>query len=451
MNRIYISALMAMALTLSLGSCTSDESPSQAGKASSGVIRFSLTGDHRAKTRTETQSAREKAVTSVLAVAFYRSTGKFATCAEAADISSSGLDADWRANLGTPDLYDVYFVANASAELKTAIEALTSGTSTKDDFFAIEATQDPGTSTTDGAFLMTSEKVEVDVDSNPDGTLLGSSVTVTRASARIDLVIDDDVMASVSKVTLKNRYTSTKMARIGADVSMTGLDASDEDYTVSLSGDGKQLSGTIYAYEDPTQSTVLVIEGRLADGTPGTLVTPMVRFDAAHANVALQRNHLYTVRLSLNNDTPDVGDVAASIVVKDWNTGDVISRSHTDLAVRTAPTYSIEASGTGWTYDAGTVTLASAAETSFAVTVNNTGSTCSKVVCKDQVEGFTVAEGARTVSAAGLPVQTFTVTILENTTDAARSFTFAVENLLDADATGTATFTVSQPAGPAAP
>ena len=428
---------MAMALTLSLGSCTSDESPSQAGKASSGVIRFSLTGDQRAKTRTETQLDREKAVTSVLAVAFYRSTGKFATCAEAADISSSGLDADWRANLGTPDLYDVYFVANASAELKTAIE---------DDFFAIEATQDPGTSTTDGAFLMTSEKVEVDVDSDPDGTLLGSSVTVTRASARIDLVIDDDVMASVSKVTLKNRYTSTKMARIGADVSMTGLDASDEDYTVSLSGDGKQLSGTIYAYEDPTQSTVLVIEGRLADGTPGTLVTPMVRFDAAHANVALQRNHLYTVRLSLNNDTPDVGDVAASIVVKDWNTGDVISRSHTDLAVRTAPTYSIEASGTGWTYDAGTVTLASAAETSFAVTVNNTGSTCSKVVCKDQVEGFTVAEGARTVSAAGLPVQTFTVTILENTTDAARSFTFAVENLLDADATGTATFTVSQPA-----
>ncbi len=444
---------MAMALTLSLGSCTSDESPSQAGKASSGVIRFSLTGDQRAKTRTETQLDREKAVNSVLAVAFYSSTGKFATCATAEDISTSGLEADWRANLGTPDIYDVYFIANASDALKTAILGLTPGTSTKEDFFAIEATQDPGTSATDGAFLMTSEKVDVAVDSNPDGTLLGSSVTVTRASARIDLVIDNDVMASVSKVTLKNRYISTKVARIGADVSMTDLDKEDKEYAVSLSGDDKQLSGTIYAYEDPSQSTVLVIEGRLADGTPGTLVTPMVRFDAAPTNVALQRNHLYTVRLSMNTATPDVGDVAADIVAKDWSTGDVISRSHTDLAVRTAPTYSIEASGTGWTYDAGTVTLTSAAQTSFTVTVNNTGSTLSKVVCKNQVEGFTVAEaeGARTVSAAGLPVQTFTVTILENTTDAARSFTFAVENLLNADATGTATFTVSQPAGPAAP
>ncbi len=436
---------MAAALTLTFGSCTVDDSPSQ-GRVADGAIRFSLTGDNRGRTRADIQLDREKSVTSVIAVAFYRSTGKFATWAEAVDISDRGLSADWRANLGTPDLYDVYFIANADDNLKTALNTLTADTSTKENFFGIEATQSPGTSTTDGAFLMTSEKVEVDIDSDLDGTLLASPVTVTRASARIDLQIDDDVMASVSKVTLKNRYTSTKVARIGADASMTGLDSEDHEYTVSLSGAGKELTGTIYAYEDPSQSSVLIIEGRLADGTPGTLVTPAVRFDSQHQNVALQRNHLYTIRLSRNTDPADVGDVDADIVVKDWSTGDVISRSHTALAVRTAPTYAIAASGTGWTYATGTVTLTSAAETAFTVTVNNTGSTLSKVVCKDQVEGFTVAEGARSVSAAGLPVQTFTVTILANTTGAPRSFTFAVENLLDADATGTASFTVSQPA-----
>lgn len=449
MKRYILAALMVPALVIALSACSSDEALQQAeGNASGGAIRFSLTGDGRAKTRTETQLDREKAVTSVIAVAFNRSTAKFATWAQATDISEEVFDGDWRADLGTPDLYDVYFIANADAALKTALGTLTAGTSTKDDFFALEATQSPGTSTTDGAFLMTSEEVNVDVDSDPDGTLLGSTVTVTRASARIDIQIDDDVLASVSNVTLKNRYTSTKVARIGADASMDGLDSSDESYTVNLTGDDKELTGTIYAYEDPTQSSVLVITGKLDDGTD---VAPAIRFDSQHENVALQRNYLYTIRLSRNTDPADVGDVDADIIVKDWQTGDVITQSHTTLASRTAPTFEIAASGTGWTYDSGTttVTLSDNTQTSFDVTVTNTGSTLSKVVCKNQVEGFTVAEGARSTGADGKPVQTFTVTILANGTDEpARSFTFAVENLLDADATGTGTFTVDQPAGP---
>ena len=447
MKRYILAALMVPALVIALSACSSDEALQQAdGNASGGAIRFSLTGDGRAKTRTETQLDREKAVTSVIAVAFNRSTGKFATWAQATDISGELFDGDWRADLGTPDLYDVYFIANADAALKTALGTLTAGTSTKDDFFALEATQSPGTSATDGAFLMTSEKVEVDVDSDPDGTLLGSTVTVTRASARIDIQIDDDVLASVSNVTLKNRYTSTKVARIGADVSMDGLDSSDESYDVNLTGNDKELTGTIYAYEDPTQSSVLVITGELDDGTE---VAPAIRFDSQHEDVALQRNHLYTIRLSRNTDPADVGDVDADIIVKDWQTGDVITQSHTTLASRTAPTFTVTA-GTNCTYAASTVSVTDAStDATFTVAVTNTGSTLSKVVCKNQVDGFTVAEGARSTGADGKRVQTFTVTILANGTDEpARSFTFAVENLLDADATGTGTFTVDQPAGP---
>lgn len=435
-------------MAFGLDSCSSDESLQAGANASGGMIRFSLVGDSRAKTRTETQLEREKTVSSVLAVAFKRSTGLFATCATAEDISGSPLlTYTWRADLGTPDLYDVYFVANADDALKTAILALTPGTSTKEDFFAIEATQDPGTSTTDGAFLMTSEKVDVDIDSDPDGTPITDEIAVTRAAARIDVKIDDDVLASVSEIKLKNRYYSTKVARTGGDVTMTGLDKEDKAYTVNLTGTGKELKTTIYAYEDPTKSTELVITGKLADGTD---VTPTIHFDKLNdgAGIALQRNYLYTIQFSKNNDPADVGDVTATVIVKDWQTGDDITQSNTVLGDRTAPAFEIAASGTGWTYDSGTktVTLAAATATSFTVTVNNAGSTLSKLVCKDQVEGFTVSEGERTVSTAGKPIQTFTVNIEANTTGEAREFNFWVENLLDADATGTASFKVSQPA-----
>ena len=356
------------------------------------------------------------------------------------------FEGDWRANLGQPDVYDVYFLANPNDELVSAIEALTAN-SEKSDFFAIVASQTPGDNASATNFLMTSEEVDVTVDSGADGTLIATPVTVTRAAARIDVVINDDVpLATVTKITLKNRYTTTKVARTGSDVSMTGLTTDDTEYSVSLSGTGKQLLATIYAYEDPSKSTQLVITGTLADGT---VATPTVRFDATHSNMALQRNHLYTVTLSqrnLSTDPLDLGNIDANIMVKDWSTGATIAVSEAQLTSRTAPTFTV-AAGTNCTYAASAVTVTDAtAAATFTVTVNNTGSTLSKLVCRDQVEGFTMAEGARSVGADGKVVQTFTVTIDANAADSpARTFTFYVENLLDADATGTASFTVSLP------
>ena len=452
MNKRYITALLSVAVALLLlSACTADDTIGQGTHANGGVIRFSLRDYRPQTTRTdpdpELQVEREKAVSSVYAVAFYSSTGKFACIAEAADIHEEVFEGDWRANLGQPDVYDVYFLANPNDELVSAIEALTAD-SEKSDFFAIVASQTPGANASATNFLMTSEEVDVTVDSGADGTLIATPVTVTRAAARIDVVINDDVpLATVTKITLKNRYTTTKVARTGSDVSMTGLTTDDTDYSVSLSGTGKQLLATIYAYEDPSKSTQLVITGTLADGT---VVTPTVRFDATHNNMALQRNHLYTVTLSqrnLSTDPLDLGDIDANIMVKDWSTGATIAVSEAQLTSRTAPTFTV-AAGTNCTYAASAVTVTDAtAAATFTVTVNNTGSTLSKLVCRDQVEGFTVAEGARSVGADGKVVQTFTVTIDANAAASpARTFTFYVENLLDADATGTASFTVSLPA-----
>lgn len=449
MNTLHIKTLrglLALMLAFGLSACTADDDARLAqGNASGGVIRFNLTGiSKRAKTRTDVQLDREKAVNSVFVVAFNRSTSKYAVSTLASDISGSSLNADWRADLGSPDLYDVYFIANASSELQTAIGALVAGEDSKDDFFALVGSQEPGLATTDGAYLMTSEKVEVNVDSDPDGTLLGSSVTVTRASARIDIAVANDLpISEINSVQLLNRYTTTKLARTGNDASMDGLTKENKTYAITGSG-VKSLEQAIYAYEDPSQSTVIVITAKLTDGT---VITPTVRFDPRHEDMALQRNNLYTVTLVKNTATPSVGDVACTIDVKDWTTGDVIAYSSSDLAERTAPAIEIAASGTGWTYDSGTqtVSLTAATETSFSVTVTSAGSSYSKLVCKNQVEGFTVAETARSINAAGHPVQTFTVTILENTDTTGRTFTFAAENVLDADATGTPTFTVSQP------
>ena len=452
MNKRYITALLSVAVALLLAACTTDDIVGQGTSTSSGVIRFSLR-DYHPQTRTpgdpELQLEREKTVSSVYAVAFYSSTGKFACISRAVDISGEVFDGDWRADLGQPDVYDVFFLANPDATLVSAIEALTAERE-KSDFFALVASQTPGADASATNFLMTSEEVDVTVDSGADGTLIAAPVTVTRAAARIDVVISDDVpLATVTKITLKNRYITTKVARTGSDVSMIGLTTENTDYNVSLSSTGKQLTGTIYAYEDPSKSTQLVITGTLADGT---VVTPTVRFDATHENMSLQRNHLYTVTLSQRNlytDPLDLGDVAANIMVKDWSTGATIAVTEAQLTSRTAPTFTV-AAGTNCTYTASAVSVTDAsADATFTVTVNNTGSTLSKLVCKDQVEGFTVAEGARSIGADGKPVQTFTVTILANGTDEpARTFTFYVENLLDADATGTASFTVSLPAGP---
>ena len=341
MNRIHIkalSAVLAFVLAFCVNACTdNDTERAVQGNASGGVIRFSLTGiSKNGGTRADIQSNREKAVSSVYVVAFNHFTGKFATGTEADDISSeASLEADWRADLGSPNLYDVYFVANADADLKTAIGNLTKGTSEKSDFFAIIAGQDPGTSETDGAFLMTSGEVEITIDNDTEGTLLASPVTVTRASARIDIVVGSDLsVKEINSVELQNRYKSTKVARTGTDADMTGLTAEDKTYTISGS-DVTELRGAIYAYEDPSKSTVIKITAKL---TNGTVVTPTVRFDGSHEDVALQRNHLYTVTL-VGSDDASVGGVGCTIDVKDWTEAETVS--YEGLSDNLLPSFSI--------------------------------------------------------------------------------------------------------------
>lgn len=462
----HIALVSALSLLLTgFCACSSDDAVERNSGNASGTVLFSLTDLGRAATRDgdpgEVQLEREKQVNSVIAVAFYANTGKFAVAAEADNITGQGLQKDWRVDFGKLDTYTVYFIANADNDLKNKLignAAQLNENSTATDFFGLCATQSPGDIETGtagyGGFLMTSDAVNVAIDTDADGTLI-PDVTVTRAVARIDVEVDAALVTElgfqgIEKITLENRYTQSKIARVGNDVDMGTLTHTDEVYNMNTPY-ANSVTATIYAYEDPNRTTVLVIEGKKSDNTK---LTPTIRFDATHANIALQRNYLYKVRLTKNTNPADVGDIASEIIVKDWQTGDVISYTGTELKNTTAPTL-VEngitvttGNGTGtWTNaQTATVSITDAATATFTVKVKSAGSSLSKLVCKNQVDGFTVTEDSatRVLNNDGTTTQTFTVVIDANATSQQRTFTFKAENLMDADASGTPTITVTQ-------
>ena len=281
---------------------------------------------------------------------------------------------------------------STSTDAVKTIADFTSGTSVPANFFAAIINQDPvGDLDSDGGadnFIMTSEEQTVNIDATK--IKYQGEIEVTRAAARIDVVVDntmDDNVGSqtsdfqMTSITFKNRHTNTLVARDGTtakDMTITGLTKEDKvyDLTTGVTAPAvgvKACEATIYGYEnycaladvDPDSYTdgvtVINVKGVYKRGeNEGLEVDYDIPFvdQATGKAIEIDRNHLYKVTLKRMDNTPTEFDkMGYSIEVIDWKTGETIKMTQASLKDVTVPTISevsygatptvVTASGTG--------------------------------------------------------------------------------------------------------
>ena len=334
MKRLLIMA--GAAAVLAMSSCTKEELVNDGAGADGHRVSLTLNGSARmmgtqAVTRaisggtvTGTLAAleKEKTVSSLLAVAFYKSSDeKNGKLYKVFEVSMSG---DPNFDMESAGVFDVWFVANADETLAGLIKELTPETSTADDLGKLVGSQ---ASDTDNQFLMVSVDSK-EVHTN-DGATTKVTVTMRRASARFDIINAIDGI-TVTKVKFKNRATNTQIATPNTTAEFTTAAFEDKDYDVNLVGNGKaaaeqeedadnaKCEAKIYSYENvnddgnhrPTLELTYKVD------VTGVERTHVVNFTDDIGDIQIKRNYLY--RIILNEKHSDM-TVACKLQVAEWD------------------------------------------------------------------------------------------------------------------------------------
>lgn len=438
-----------LALLLALSSCSNELSADMPDvQQDAGCISFTLGGSAGApvvaRTRGEgetIQNENEQNVTSLYVVSYKANQMKAVVQATKDEVTGK-----WAANVGASGSLELYFVANPSAALVEAMQGLELG-SYPSALLALTESTAPKTDGTENAFLMTAHQVASVATSGEVATDIGS-IGLQRAATRVDITTVPSGF-SITSVTFVNRYTQTKLGRIGdSDNSMEGLTHASQVYT--LAAPAATYVGQIYGYEDLAGTAQLII-----NGTYGGLEVTGITVDFT---VPLKRNTIYSVALSNSGSSSTLGNISAEITVVDWDTSTELSKTTAEITDRDAdankPASLAFSSLNNCTESDGSITVTTSGAASFEVTVTNGGSTLSKLVCAGLSydggvttittgEGVTITAGATAYNLNGTSTQTFTVAVAENTDASQRVFTFKAENLLNRDAF--LAFSVTQP------
>lgn len=453
MNK-HIVYSIGIALSFVFGSCSSSDlaAPSDL-QPDKGVISFTLggsAGNGQALTRTETQTEDEQAITS-LYVAAYK--GNLLKAVTEADDAGSG---SYTANVGASGSLDLYFIANPSEALITAMNALELST-TPNALMALTEASAPAIDGTATNFLMTAHETKTVSSTSEVSTDIGT-IGLSRAAARIDIT-SVPTGFTLESVTFKNRYTQTLLGRVGdSDVSMDGLTHADQAYTAGIiSGTTNTYTGYLYGYEDLAGTTQVVINGKYNGLAVSGITVDFATAGEGGTPLPLQRNRVYSIALTTNSSSTDLQNLVATLTVTDWDTSVTLAKSAADITnTSAAPTVAFSAftnCAVNGTVDT-QIDVTDNAAAQFTVTVTNNGSTLSKLVCTgltvdtaDPVttgEGITITPGTVSYNADGTSTQVFTVAVEANAAAVQRVFTLKAENLLNRDAQ--AAFTVVQPA-----
>lgn len=333
MKRLLIMA--GAAAVLAMSSCTKEELVNDGPGVDGHRVSLTLNGSARmVGTQAVTRAAsggtvtgtlaaldKEKKVSSLLAVAFYRSSdennGKLH---KVFDVDMTGGNPNF--DMESAGVFDVWFVANADETLAESIKGLTPETSTATDLNKLVGSQ---ASDTDNQFLM------VSVDSKEirtnDGATTKVTVTMRRASARFDIINAIDGI-TVTKVKFKNRATNTQIATPNTTAEFTTAAFEDKDYDVNLVGNGKaaaeqdadnaKCEAKIYSYEnvndDENHKPTLELTYKV--DVTGVERTHVVNFTDDIGDIQIKRNYLY--RIILNEKHSDM-TVACKLQVAEWN------------------------------------------------------------------------------------------------------------------------------------
>ncbi len=262
--------LLVVAMSLALASCSVDKPDNYGMPAKGTQVQFKLSGGKTTRAVANAAGfAREKAISNsnIYAVSFKSNGTYHGTHAVSESASVFSFD------IQDPGAYYIYVVANTTIENFATKEYANEAAFLAD----VEAT-DPGANLAASTnFLMLSRRTLADVDAE-NVTDLGT-IELVRAAARIDIDASAVAGLAITKVTVKNRYTSTKLARVGVDNDMNALtkETTAKQY-VRGSGDGEvdaadgttalvndtQWQGVIYSYENLTwsedQDAITVVE-----------------------------------------------------------------------------------------------------------------------------------------------------------------------------------------------
>jgi hypothetical protein len=398
-----------------MSSCINEEPlSSPVNNSGEGNISFTLGGSAGAKalTRGETPTAQdcEKHIDHLHVVAFKNGL----LTAVVKDVVPD-QDNNCVANVGGSGTMDIYFIANADADLAALIEALTVGTSTPADLEALIATQSPGeyeASDYTGKFLMVGMVGSVTVQASGATSTNIGTINLTRLAARIDIAAMPEGF-TISSVQVCNYYTKSLLMRDGNTATMPEALGSPTDMTaVSLTNGDLPYTGRFFVYEDPTSQLEVVITGTYASKD----VTAVVSFAAPSGGGAaapIKRNSIYTISLAASSETSTVAELEGSITVKDWDEGATVTAQNSAIiSNNAAPTAVAFDNLSNCTETSGTLNV-TAAETavSFDVVVTNASKgNISKLVCKYPVTGKGITISGGDFAADGV-TQTFTVNI----------------------------------------
>lgn len=438
----------------------------------------------------------------------------------------SGETDVYEFDMGNAGSYTMYLLANAADDLVNATTGKIVGigaNGTATDYFKLIADQKPGDQLAATRFLMTSaaRNVPIQASSQTGTDLTGNPIDLTRAAARID--IDTRALTTsaykfkVKDVKVHNCYPKTVINR-GTEKDMTlpanvkttaktywyssiGSTGADEDLSSILvptdptgvdAHTTRQLTpnvwdGIIYTYENMTEVSALAdIATPAAAKTAGLTVveiigdlngievTQNVIFakvndpdDAANGaeEIAVQRNHLYSIVLGLKDTPTEYAPFAATIQVLNMTTGETVQYKAADLtdqtsvpdfeATVTAGSGTLKQSGTAMTATDDAATLLvneSKLNPDVIDDVTNTGATIQiRIVSKQtsarlawaeaagqSIDGATVTLASQSVDNTTDPdnvpyyIQTYNIVLDDNSAagSVARSYTFRVENAL---------------------
>ena len=332
-TRSILSALLGLALMA--GGCASDEFERGGVSPTSPGVHVRLTGAAApaARTRATVEATDgERTVNSVLAVLFDTHEGFYKTV----PATRVGETDEYTFIVEKDATYDIWLVANASDELRSALEGIEPGTPMENAegvscLESIVAGQAPDA---DGQFLMVSKYSEK-VTTRITETQSVGEVHMIRLAARFDLLNKAEGV-TVKSITFKNR--TVRSAVLTPNTMPTQTDWYEETpYEVNVTGDpenGNPWEEHIYTYENNSvagdfmrpELTITYTEGDDSQVKTHTveLVDPN---STAGTAMAVKRNNLY--RIILTKATK----LDFDLEVLDWEEADAIENPDLPLVL----------------------------------------------------------------------------------------------------------------------
>lgn len=453
MNKILYTITLLVALLTGLASCSNetlvDQEVLPQGKGNSVIFKIDgLTPVTRATpvpnagnpTIIQTPALdREKAIADgkLYAVVFHRD-GTFWKSAVAQKVGTGNA---YNFDLAKAGDFDLYLVANPDAALVAQLSTLATATQ----FDALVAKQTPGEDNTATNFLMTSKKKEITTVASQSTD--AGSIKLERVAARFDIYNRIELL-KMTKVTFKNRYAESRLARGAANMSMNGLTSADHKvYTSNQGLADYECIGAIYGYENmELGNTVLTLEATYNGKAIGA-------YDIVVGGIPVKRNHLYSIIISSKGESVNPDDVFGSlkfdIVVNDWQEGATLEWKGSQLVDRSRPDYVL--SGTNVTIPnvaPGVITVnpakanVSNQATDVTVTIyNKTVAAALRYAGESLPAGYSIVPGETTIGQNHIKdgtlylIQTYTIKLPANT-GVEKNLDFVVENTFDTTAKG---------------